>query len=102
MINNVIINSTETTILECPIDLSYAAVTLFFCNTSSSNEVITVYAVKNGDSAGDSNTFLKEVTIPAKDTGIFSDKLLLDSLDKISAIGSTGNRVSCTVSFITL
>ena len=102
MINNVKIANTETTLLESPGGISYTIVSMFLCNTSVNTETITINVIKSGDSATDTNTILKEVSITAADTAIFSEKILLESLDKVVAIGTLGNSVSCTVSFITM
>ena len=102
MINNITINNTNTIILTSPLGVAYTAISLMFCNTSINSETVTVYAVQNGNSVNDLTTILKDIQLNAADTFILSEKILLDSLDQIVAIGSNGNRVSCTVSFITM
>jgi hypothetical protein len=101
-IANSLLGTSETTILSVTNGQSWANVTLTFCNTSSSDEVITVYCYPNGGSASATTTILAQLTIPALDTFIFDSKLLLGSQDKISGLGLQGSKVSVTASYLAL
>ena len=68
MINNTIIENSVTDVLLVPATKTYAGVGMYFCNTSSSADDLTVYLIPSGAAASDTNTVLKDVSISAKDT----------------------------------
>lgn len=100
MINNTIIGSSVTDVLLVPVTKTYAGVGLYFCNTSSSADDLTVYVIPSGAAASDTNTVLKDVSISAKDTFEFgAEKFLLEEGDKIAAKSTAGSRISATVTY---
>jgi len=97
-----VLGTSETTILQAAVGQSLANVVLTFCNTSTSDEVITIYAYANGGSASSATTILQQLTIPALDTYILESKLLLGSQDKISGLGLLGSKVTVTSSYLAM
>lgn len=102
MINNTIITSSNTDIAVPGASATWAVVGITFCNFSASNEIITLHAIPSGGSAGDLTTVLKELTLVAKETYVWETKFLLGPNSKLSAIGTTGNIVSATVSYMSI
>ena len=112
MIKNVTIGNTTTDVLIAPDGQLYTVSSLYFCNHSDSDETLTVYACARNESASDTNTIIKELTIPAETTfkiGIDKDirygkirdqKLLVQNLESIKAKVNTANsRITATASF---
>jgi len=84
-----------------------AVTTMIVCNTGSINLTdetvnaanLTVYLVPTGQPAGDGNTIVKNLNIPAGETVFFSDeKVILGNGDKIEAEASSANLLTVTVS----
>lgn len=99
--NNLVL-STETNLLTVPALTAYANVVLTLCNTTSSDEVVSIYACPAGAASADTNCILKSLTIPAYDTFVFESKLLLAATDEINAIGLLGSKVTATVSYLAI
>jgi hypothetical protein len=78
-----------------------ALLTVTFCNTSDLACVISMHMVKNGYAVSDTNTIIKDLSIAAKDTYVWSgmDKFILDSGDFISAIAASASSIAATVSY---
>lgn len=102
MISNTVILNTTTDIITVPALKTYASVTLTFCNTSITDETITVYAIPSGGTAIDGTTILSSLIIPAKETFVFDNKMIMSSGDKISAVGVVGSKVTATASYMAL
>lgn len=102
MISNTIILNTTTDIITVPALKTYASVTLTFCNTSITDEVITVYAIPSGGTAVDGTTVISSLTIAAKETFVFDNKMIMSAGDKISAVGTVGSKVTATASYMAL
>lgn len=99
-IENVLLNTSETTILTGTTN-GLANVCLMFCNTSAANVVITVYLKKPSQGAGDVNTIIKNLSLPATDTFIFNlEKVLMQQNAVLTAIASTANVVSVSASYL--
>lgn len=98
-IANVQLGTSETTILTASAET--AVLSIIFCNTSSSDRTITVYAYASGGSAGDLTTIIKTYTVPAYDTFIWTgdEKLILDTSGKISGLADTASSVSATINY---
>jgi len=79
-----------------------ANVTLVFCNTTATNQTVTVYAVAAAGSPSATNTILSAVTVPAGETVIFEPKLILGQNESIRALASANTSISATVSYLTL
>lgn len=58
--------------------------TLLICNHSASDAVVNVFVVPDGDTAGNANQILKNLTIIASDTFVMDmEKLILSGGDSI-------------------
>lgn len=92
MIGNVVLNTSETSIYQAASGKSFAMLSLMFCNTSLVDQNLSVYVYPNGGSATNGNVIIKDLTIGPKDTFVWdcNEKIILSSLDKISAI-TTGS-----------
>jgi len=84
-----------------------AVTTMIVCNTGAVNltdetvnaAALTVYFVPNGQTATDSTTVVKNLTVPAGETVFFSDeKVILGNGDTIQAQANAGNLLTVTVS----
>lgn len=83
-----------------PSDIQEHAVTcMIFCNTSTSDVVLNLYAVPDGLSVAPQTQIIKDLTIPAGETFTFdSEKVILSTDDRIRAIANVSGRLSVTVS----
>lgn len=102
MISNAVIGTTTTDLITVPSGKTYSSVVLLFCNTESTDEVVTIYAIPTGGTASGLTTIVKSMVIPAQNTWEFTSKLLLSAGDKVSAVGVSGAKVTVTSSFIEL
>jgi hypothetical protein len=84
-----------------------AITTIVVCNTGTPNLTdetvnssdLTIYLVPKISSPSDTNTIVKNLTVPAGETIFFSDeRIILDEGDYIVATASAANLVSVTVS----
>ena len=83
-----------------PSDVQEHAVTcMIFCNVSTSDVVLNLYAVPDGLSVAPQTQIIKDLTIPAGETFTFdSEKMILSTDDRIRAIANANSRLSVTVS----
>ena len=67
------------------------------------SRTVSVYLVPNGDSASDQNRIVKELSIDAGDTYVFSvEKIVLSNGDTIQAHASVTNVVYANISFVSI
>jgi hypothetical protein len=82
-----------------------AITTMYFCNTTSGNVSINVYAVNSDDSTAGSldNQIYANLEIQGFDTYVAStERLVLDNGDEIEVEPSTANAITVTVSYVTV
>ena len=100
MITNTDVGTSNTTIYTVPASESHTAVLLILCNTSASDIDVTVYAVPNGSSAGNSTMILNDITVPAGDSRFLNlEKFIMDAGDTLVAVGSVAG-ITATISSI--
>lgn len=102
MIINNTIGTSNTTIKSAPAaGETHLIVTMFLCNVhSTTEEVVSVWAVPNGGSATDGTKIVADYTIEALDTEIFNlERLPLEEGDTLVAIGDNGN-VTATIGYL--
>jgi hypothetical protein len=77
-----------------------AITTLFFCNYSASDVVLSgVHLVRSGDTATNTNKIIHNLSIPAGETFTFdTEKVILQTGDSIYSVASADSRLSVTVS----
>jgi len=76
---------------------------LYLVNLSLSAVTVTVYLVKDSDSASMVNTVYSDLTIdPAETIVLLTDRVLLDSGDRLQASASADFAVSATCVFALL
>lgn len=77
-----------------------AITTLFFCNYSASDVVLSgVHLVRSGDTATNTNKVIHNLSIPAGETFTFdTEKVILQAGDSVYAAASADSRLSVTVS----
>lgn len=84
-----------------------AVTNIIVCNTGTpdladetvNSTTLTLNLVLSGGVSSDTNTIVKNLTVPAGETVFFSDeKIILSSGDQIRATSSTSNLLSITVS----
>ena len=97
--NTTVLTTATGTLLLGPIPTgkTYAVVVMFFTNSGTSAETVSVYAYPDADelldtSADDKNLLIKDLSIEGGDTFTFNaEKLLIDAGDSIIAVSSVGN-----------
>jgi len=101
-ISNIQLGVTETSLLTAT--LESAIISILFCNTSTTDKTVTIYAYPSGGSAGDGSTILKDLTIPAGDTFIWSgqEKIILDVGDVVSGLADVATSVTATINYKTI
>jgi hypothetical protein len=100
MIKNTIVSNDYTEIITAPGDLKYANLGIYFCNTSDQSDVLDVFVVGAGGSAGAASQVVAQLLIPKKETFMFgSEKFLLDSGESIVASSQVGGRITATVTY---
>ena len=100
MIKNVVIGNTVTNILSASNNESFAGIGLYFCNTSSLDETLSLHALEASASVGDGNMIVKNLAMPSGATYEFgAEKFLIQSGERIAAIGQNGNRVTATITY---
>lgn len=105
-ISNAKLLTGGTTIFNCPgtlvTDVQEHAVTcMIFCNTDSTDRVIDVHVLNNGQTvvANAETQIIKSLTIPAEETFTFdTEKLVLTTGDFIVAAPDSSNVIMVTVS----
>jgi hypothetical protein len=97
MIGNIVLDTSETTIKATSTE-SFALISLVFCNTSTTERGVTVYAYPDGGSAGDGTTIIKDLLIPGKDTFVWTadEKLILGPDTTVSGLASAGSAITVT------
>lgn len=95
-----VVGAEVTEVLVVPADRQYTIVSISLCNTTSLKETITVHAVPRGNEAGQSTVLLDDLVLLEHETRVWEHRLVLDSGDRMLAIGSFGGRVTATVSFV--
>lgn len=84
-----------------------AVTNIIVCNTGTpsatdetvNNCTLTLNLCRFGQVSSDTNTIVKNLTVPAGETVFFSDeKIILDNNDQIRATSSVANLLSITVS----
>jgi len=101
MVNNVLVTNGDTTVLEAAEDTELAGVGLYLCNTTASDEEVTIHLVGGGSTTGNSTIIVKDLTVKAGDTFQFGyEKFLLSEFEKLIINGRDGGKVSATVTFM--
>lgn len=108
-IENVIISSTNTTLLTVPAGKRYAITTVLVCNVWTPNPSheedgltnFDMHLVKDGDPKSDTNMVVKGLQMPAGETFTFdSEKIILEEGDRIILSGESPTNLSATVSYL--
>jgi hypothetical protein len=96
------IANTNTTVLSnSRAGIRYEVASLVFCNIGASTEVLTVYVVPQGGSAGTSNAIVKSWNVNSSDTFPWAyGPIYLETGDSIVAIGTTGSLLTATAEYI--
>lgn len=100
-IKSTLVTNTGVTITD-PISAGQeiAITTLFFCNYSASDVVLTgLHLVKVSETVTDTNKILHNLSIPAGETFTFdTEKVVLEAGDSVYAIADENSRLTVTVS----
>lgn len=100
--SNNVLGTTETIIKNAGTGEQYVYQTIIFCNKSNANVTISVYLYPYGSGAGDNSIIIKDFTISAKDTFVWSgaEKIFLENQDILSAVCSVDDAVVVTSSYM--
>lgn len=105
-IQNTKLQTIPTIIYTCPgVPLTaveeHAVTCMIFCNYSSNNAVVNIYAVPNGAFTYTDGQIVKDLTIPPGETITFdSEKIILSSADTIVATSTVIGTIIATVSTV--
>lgn len=79
-----------------------AVTIMILCNTSTSTDItVDLYVVAAGDAAGDDNTVMKNLSIPAGESfSLDTEKFVLEENDSIQVLASNANALTVTSSFV--
>ena len=78
-----------------------AVTCLIFCNTSSTDDEVTVWVVPSTQPAGNANMIVNTVSIPAGETfSIDTERFILGDSDSIQAQATQDNLITATVSYV--
>ena len=89
-----------TPVLTVPPQAQWTIVSIHLCNTTSTRETITVHAVPAGHGASNATTLLDDLVLLEHETKVWEHRLVLGAGDAILAVGSFGERVTATVSYV--
>jgi hypothetical protein len=105
-IKNTAIQNINTDIFTCPGSLpvdpqEHAVTCMIFCNTSGSDATVNLHVVPRNEIAADANKVINALNIPASETFTFdTEKIILETGDRLVAVASNTNRLVVTVSTI--
>jgi hypothetical protein len=108
-INSVVINSTDTLLLEVPAGKTYAITTIMVCNTWTPNPLheedgktnFDMHFIQSGQPRGNDNLVINQLELPAGETFTFdSEKVILEEGDKVVVLGDSPNNLSATISWL--
>jgi hypothetical protein len=95
-----IIGTNLTPVLTVPAQAQWTIVSISLCNTTSTRETITVHATPVGQTASSATTLLDDLVLLEHETKVWEHRIVLGPGDAILAIGSFGERVTATVSYV--
>ncbi len=72
---------------------------IIFCNTTSVEETVTLFAVPRGQDAQDASAILHDQILRAHESKMWQITLLLEEGDRIVGLASFGGRVTATLSY---
>jgi hypothetical protein len=74
---------------------------LIFCNTSNTDDEVTVWVVPAAVAAGDANMIVKSMPLPAGETfSIDTERFILGDSDSIQAQATQDDLITATVSYV--
>lgn len=82
-----------------------AITVIYLCNTTNSDVTVSLWAVDNDDSTGayDGNQIYNNLLLTGQETYVIdTEKMILDTSDKIVAAANVAGVVTATVSYITI
>lgn len=106
---NVAIANTDTTLVTVPANTRYAITTIMVCNVWTPNPAdpaegqtsFDMHFVKSGDPRSNTNMVIKSLVLPAGETFTFdSEKVILETGDKVVLVGITPANLSATLSYL--
>jgi len=79
-----------------------AVTIMILCNTSPGTDVtVDIHVVAAGDAAGDNNTIMKTLQIPAGESfSLDTEKFVMEENDSIQVVASIANTVTVTSSYV--
>lgn len=95
-----IVQAQLTSVLKVPAQSQWTIVSIHLCNTTSTRETITVHAVPAGQGANTATILLDDLVLLEHETRVWEHRLVLGAGDAILAVGSFGERVTATVSYV--
>lgn len=79
----------------------HAVTCIIICNITASDTTLNLHIVPQGSIVGNSNKIINLITIPAQETfTLDTEKLILDTGDKIHAVPGDNNALVATVSSV--
>lgn len=76
---------------------------MYFCNTNTTPQSFSLWAVPSGGTAGDSNQIYKNVQVAPADTFVVDmEKLVLATGDMIQGNATANSSITSTFSFVSM
>lgn len=100
--NTRIESATETVVFDTPLNQEYAITTMFFCNTSDTEDTtLDIHLVPGGQSLSTGTQVIKALSLPHSETFVFdAEKLILENGDTIQARATVDQIVVATISSV--
>lgn len=92
-------SDTEGTLETVPAGETWVITDIMICNTTGSDETVSLSLVPSGDTAGDSNRIMEEIEITAHDTQkATGGGTVMEEGDFLSGLQSTSGAITLTIS----
>ena len=100
-IANATLTDSAADIFTCSNAGGSAVVAIIFHNTDSSAQTVTLHVCPGNEAQANENKILA-VSVPAGESYVVNDKLLLSNTDTLTALAGTTSVVSATISYLDL
>ena len=80
-----------------------ATTCLFACNITGAPVTFSLYLVPSGDTPGNGNIVLQDLSIPGGDTYMMNtEKLVLENGDTIQAVAGSSSAITASLSYVSV
>lgn len=102
MITNVLLGSSETTIIAAGASQEIAVLSILFRNSDTTDRTLTVYAYPSAGSASATTMIIGALVIPAGDTYLWTcnEKFVLTNGDKITGLSDVASKIATCANYM--